>query len=161
MRIDDLRGDDWPELARIYAEGLASGDASFETDVPDWAAWNEAHLAAPRLVAREPAGVAGWAALVPVSRRSVYRGVAEVSVYVASRARGRGVGRALLEELVERSERAGVWTLQAMVFPENEPSLRLHRACGFRVVGVRERLGRLHGRWRDVLLLERRSQHVA
>ena len=109
---------------------------------------------------REGAEVVGWAALAPVSGRCTYAGVAEVSVYVAERARGRGVGRALLEALIESSEAAGIWTVQAGIFPENIPSLRLHERCGFRVVGTRERIGRLHGRWRDVVLLERRSGRV-
>ena len=155
-----MRADDWPAVARIYAEGIEDGDATFEEAVPEWSAWDDAHLAAPRLVARRDGIVVGWAALTPVSGRAVYSGVSEVSVYVARGARGSGVGRALLRELVARAEDAGLWTLQAGVFPENEASVALHRSCGFRVVGRRERIGRHRGRWRDVLLLERRSTSV-
>jgi L-amino acid N-acyltransferase YncA len=151
--------DDWPQVAAIYEEGIATGDATFETRVPSWDAWNRAHLDV-RLVVERGDEILGWAALSPVSDRCCYRGVADESVYVAARARGHGVGRSLLAETVARAEAAGIWTLTAGVFPENEPSLRLHRACGFRVVGVRERLAELNGVWRDVLLLERRSAVV-
>lgn len=143
----------------IYAEGMASGDATFQTDVPGWAEWDAGHLAAPRLVARDAAGrVLGWCALSPVSRRAVYAGVVEESVYVASSVRGHGVGRALLETMVHESEAAGIWTLQTGIFPENVASIALHEACGFRVLGVRERIGQHYGRWRDVVFLERRSK---
>ena len=159
--MDDLRPADWAQVRRIYEEGIASGHGTFESRAPDWESWDRAHRAAPRLVARENGRVRGWAALSPVSARPVYAGVAEVSIYVAASERGRGVGRALLAELVARSEQAGLWTLQAGIFPENAASLRLHASCGFRVVGRRERLGRHDdGRWRDVLLLERRSSSV-
>lgn len=157
--VRDLRPDDWSQVAAIYADGIRTGDATFETAVPTWEAWDEAHEDV-RVVAERENEVVGWAALAPVSDRCCYRGVAEVSVYVDASARGRGVGRSLLEELVVRSEQAGIWTLQAGIFPENEPSQRLHARCGFRVVGVRERLGRLNEVWRDVLLLERRSEVV-
>ncbi len=157
--IRDLHAGDWPRVRAIYEDGIRSGDATFETEAPEWEAWDAGHLAL-RLVAERDGEVVGWAALSAVSDRCVYQGVAEVSVYVADAARGAGVGRALLEELVARSEADGIWTLQAGVFPENEASLRLHRACGFREVGVRERLGELGGVWRDVLLLERRSARV-
>jgi phosphinothricin acetyltransferase len=150
---------DWPAVAAIYAEGLEAG--TFETEVPSWETWDETHLAAPRLVARLGGAVCGWAALSPVSRRHVYRGVAEDSVYVAGRARGRGVGRALLGELVRSSDEAGIWTIQASCFPENAASIRLHESCGFRVVGTRERIAQREGVWRDVVLLERRSPAVA
>jgi L-amino acid N-acyltransferase YncA len=158
--MGEMRADDWPAVARIYAEGIEDGDATFENAVPEWPAWDEGHLSAPRLVARRDGTVVGWAALAPVSARAVYSGVAEVSVYVARAGRGSGVGRTLLRELVARAEDAGFWTLQAGVFPENEASVALHRSCGFRVVGRRERIGRHRGRWRDVLLLERRSTSV-
>ena len=160
VRIDDMRPSDWAEVAAIYAEGIATGQATFETAVPAYEAWDDAHLAAPRLVARDGEGIAGWAALAPVSRRSVYAGVADESVYVAAAERGRGVGRLLLEELIRRSEEVGIWTLQAGIFPENDASVRLHRRCGFREVGVRQRIGRHGGVWRDVVLLERRSPNV-
>jgi L-amino acid N-acyltransferase YncA len=159
-QLRDLRPDDWPEVASIYLEGIHTGNATFETEAPTWEDWDAAHLAAPRLVAAEADAVLGWAALSPVSERCVYEGVAEASVYVAERARGRSVGRALLSELVARADTAGIWTVQAGVFPENEASLRLHESCGFRVVGVRERIGRMNGVWRDVVLLERRSPVV-
>jgi phosphinothricin acetyltransferase len=161
IEVRPLRPLDWPEAARIYEQGIQTGHATFETDVPSWPEWDAAHLAEHRLVAILDGRVAGWAALSEVSGRCVYAGVAEVSVYVAAEARRRGVGRELLAALVESSERGGIWTLQAGIFPENEASVALHEALGFRVVGVRERLGRLHGVWRDVLLLERRSEVVS
>ncbi len=155
MTLADAEG-----VLAIYAEGLATGEATFETEVPTWAAWDAGHLQDCRLVARAGGTLVGWAALSPVSGRCVYAGVAEVSVYVAAAARGQGVGAALLRHLVAASEGAGLWTLQAGIFPENAASLRLHERCGFRVVGRRERIGQLHGRWRDTLLLERRSSMV-
>ena len=142
----------------VYLEGVETGDATFETRAPDWARWDASHVAACRLVALSEGRVAGWAALSSVSAREVYRGVAEVSVYVGGEFRGRGVGRALLEALVKESEAEGFWTLQASVFPENVASVVLHKRCGFREVGRRERVGRLRGRWRDTILLERRSR---
>lgn len=157
--VRELRPEDWPQVAAIYAEGIATGDATFETEVPSWEAWDAGHDGL-RLVAEDDEGIAGWAACSTYSDRCCYRGVAEESVYVASRARGKGVGRALLGELVARTEAAGIWTLQAGIFPENKPSVRLHLGCGFRLVGVRERIGELDGHWRDVLLLERRSSAV-
>ena len=157
MEIRSLRSLDWPEVARIYEDGMRTGNATFETGVPSWESWDAAH-SEHRLVAELDGKVAGWAALVPYSDRCCYSGVAEDSVYVASWAQGRGVGRALLEQLISLSEAAGIWTLQAGIFPENKASLRLHLGCGFRLVGVRERIGELDGVWRDVLLLERRSE---
>jgi len=156
--IEPMKISDWDQVAAIYAEGITTGHATFETTVPDWPEWDAARLPTCRLVAREKGRVLGWAALSPVSSRAVYRGVAEVSVYVAASARGKGVGRALLEALVAASEQNGLWTLQAGIFPENEASVVLHQQCGFRVVGQRERIGRMDGCWRDVLLLERRSE---
>ncbi len=151
----------WPGVRAVYEEGLATGDATFETEAPGWERWDSAHLRACRLVALDEEGrVAGWAALSPVSARKVYAGVAEVSVYVGRAHRGRGLGRLLLEALVRESEAEGIWTLQAGIFPENVASVALHESCGFRVVGRRERVGRLGGRWRDTLLLERRSRVV-
>jgi L-amino acid N-acyltransferase YncA len=160
VQIQPLRPDDWPAVRAIYEAGIATGNATFETAAPAWEPWDAAHLPAHRLLARDDGRVLGWAALAPVSVRCAYAGVAEVSVYVAPQAQGRGVGRALLAALVGSAERAGIWTVQAGIFPENQASVRLHQACGFRVVGVQERQGRLHGRWRDVLLLERRSPLV-
>jgi L-amino acid N-acyltransferase YncA len=160
VTIAELRSDHWPDVARIYAEGIATGDATFETDVPSWERWDAAHLPDHRFVALQDGAVVGWAAAGPVSERCVYGGVVEGSVYVAAAARGRGIGRLLLERLVASTEAAGIWTIQAGIFPENAASLRLHERAGFQVVGRRSRLGRLHGVWRDVLLLERRSEVV-
>jgi L-amino acid N-acyltransferase YncA len=160
MELQPLRPEDWPAVRAIYEAGIATGDATFDTAAPTWAAWDAAHLADHRLVARLDGRVVGWTALAPVSDRCAYAGVAEVSIYVAPDAQGRGVGRALLGAVVASAERGGIWTLQSGIFPENQASIRLHQACGFRVVGVRERLGRMHGRWRDVVLLERRSPIV-
>jgi phosphinothricin acetyltransferase len=159
VQIRPLVESDWPAVASIFEEGIATGDATFETEPPSWDAWDAAHTDV-RVVAERDGGVVGWAALSGTSDRCCYRGVAEVSVYVAAAARGRGVGKALLDAVISRSEAAGIWTLQAGIFPENKPSLRLHLGCGFRLVGVRERLGELGGVWRDVLLLERRSEVV-
>lgn len=160
ITINPLQPADWPAVRAIYEEGIATGQATFETSAPDWEAWDESHRPDGRLVARQEGQIIGWAALSPVSKRSVYRGVAEVSVYVAAAARGQGVGRALLQALIEASESAGVWTLQAGIFPENEASVALHLSCGFRIVGRRERLGLHHGVWRDALFLERRSSRA-
>lgn len=159
MTVRDLRPEDWPAVRAIYEDGIRDGHATFETELPTWERWDAAHPTL-RIVADREGSVVGWAALSPVSSRCCYEGVGEVSVYVAGEARGAGIGRALLDELVRRAEQTGYWTLTAGVFPENEASLRLHRACGFREVGVRERLGQLHGVWRDVVLLERRSTLV-
>jgi len=149
---------DWDAVRTIYLEGIATGNSTFERTAPDWQAWDQGHLPSCRLVARLESKILGWAALSPVSRRRVYAGVAEASIYVAEGARGRGVGAALLKALIEGSEREGIWTLQAGIFPENTASLELCTRFGFRVVGTRERIGCMAGNWRDVLLLERRSQ---
>lgn len=161
--VRGLAPEDWAAVARIYGEGMATGHATFETAVPSWAEWDARHVKDPRLVAVSRISspeIHGFAALSAVSARAVYAGVAEVSVYVTAAARGQGVGTRLLDALVERAEAAGFWTLQAGIFPENEASLALHARAGFRRVGRRERIGRLHGVWRDVLLLERRSTTV-
>jgi len=158
MQIRALDESDWPQVAAAYADGIRTGNATFETEPPTREAFASSHSLT--LVCEIDGRVAGWAGLSPKSSRCCYRGVAENSVYVAEWARGRGVGRALMDELVARSEADGIWTLEAGVFPENEASVALHLACGFRIVGVRERLGELEGVWRDVLLLERRSQTV-
>ena len=155
-----MTADDWPAVKAIYEAGIATGDATFEQAAPAWADWTTRHLAACRLVVSDGAAVVGWAALSPISTRAVYAGVAEVSVYVAPAARGRGLGGVLLAGLVEAAEAHGLWTLQAGIFPENTPSLAVHARRGFRVVGRRERIGQMDGRWRDVLLLERRSAIV-
>jgi L-amino acid N-acyltransferase YncA len=159
--IEPMTAAHWPAVRAIFEQGIATGDATFETSAPGWEAWDAGHLHGHRLVATLDGLVAGWAALSPVSERRAYAGVAEASVYVATSAAGRGVGRALLDRLVAGAEAAGIWTVQAGIFPENAASLALHRRCGFRTVGVRERLGKLDGRWRDVVLLERRSPLVA
>ena len=160
IAVSSMRASDWDEVRHIYAEGIATGNATMETAPPPWESWNEAHRPDCRLVARDGDRMLGWAALSRVSERCAYGGVAEVSVYVSQEARGRGVGRRLLEELVRASEEAGIWTLQAGIFPENAASLSIHQHCGFRVVGVREKLGKLGPAWRDVALLERRSERV-
>ena len=167
----------WPVVQEIYREGISTGDATFETEAPDWEKWDSSHRKDCRLVALETfdpkdtyedlvtiglqgLSVLGWAALSPVSARPVYRGVAEVSVYVAAATRGRGVGKTLLQTLVQESEVNGIWTLQAGIFPENKASIALHQSCGFRKVGARHRIGKLGDTWRDVLLLERRNPGV-
>jgi L-amino acid N-acyltransferase YncA len=154
--VRPLHLDDYPAVAAIFAEGIATGLATFETQVPAWDEWDAAHLPEHRFVADVDGDVVGWTAVVPYSRRAIYRGVGEESVYSAERARGRGVGRALLEAVVESGRAGGLWTLQAGIFPDNVASLELHRRLGFREVGVRERIGQLDGVWRDVVLLELR-----
>jgi|SRR5580704_734060 L-amino acid N-acyltransferase YncA len=156
-QITPMQPTDWPAVREIYAEGIATGQATFETLLPDWEKWDSSHRQDCRLIAREHGQVVGWAALSPVSARRVYSGVAEVSVYVAAAAQGRGVGTALLKALIEESESRGVWTLQAGIFPENTASIAIHKSCGFHEVGKRERIGKLGKTWRDVFLMERRS----
>ena len=153
-----MSSDDWEQVRSIYLEGVREGNSTFETEAPSWEAWDEAHLQSPRLVMRGGDQVLGWAALSPVSKRRVYSGVAEVTVYVTQAARGKGIGRALLEALIEASEQAGIWTLQASIFPENTASIELHLKCGFREVGRRERIAQLNSVWRDTILFERRSK---
>ncbi len=151
---------DWPEVARIYEEGIATGLATFETSVPDWTSWDQAHMQSCRLVATEDSSLAGWAALSPVSSRCVYGGVAEVSIYISAEARGKGLGLKLLRALIGESEKAGIWTLQSGIFPENTASIKLHEKGGFRRIGYRERIGCLHGIWKDNVLFERRSPSI-
>jgi L-amino acid N-acyltransferase YncA len=158
MSIRSLDESDWPAVQLIYRQGIATGRATFETEAPGWDKWNASHVAAPRLVALEAGRVVAWAALSRVSPRSVYAGVAEVSIYVADASQGRGIGRRLLQALIEAAEGAGFWTLQGGIFASNTPSIRLHLSCGFRIVGTRERIGSLAGTWHDVVLVERRSQ---
>lgn len=155
--IVELQPEHWPAVARVYAEGIATGDATFETDVPAWDRWDAGHLREHRLVALREGQVVGWVAASAVSDRCAYAGVVEHSVYVAESARGQGVGRALLEALIVSTEAAGIWTIQTGVFPENTASLRLHERVGFRVVGRRKRIGKRDGVWRDVIAIERRS----
>ena len=161
VHIRPLVPDDWPDVARIYREGIDTGDATFETQVPDWGTWDAGRHPTARIVAEVDGVIVGFAAVSPVSKRSVYRGVAEVMVYVSAEARGRGAGRRLMDALVQVTEEAGIWTLQASIFPENEASVAVHEAVGFRTVGTRERIGCTpEGTWRDTVILERRSQVV-
>ena len=159
-KIRQMEHGDWDAVRNIYCEGIASGHATFETSPPSWEEWDNNHLSECRLIAVLDGLMVGWGALSPLSSRCTYAGVAEVSVYVSRSARGCGIGKSLLQALIESSEHAGIWTLQAGIFPENTASLRLHQSCGFREVGSRERLGQLEGVWRDVILMERRSQVV-
>jgi L-amino acid N-acyltransferase YncA len=158
--IDQMQRLDWDEVREIYLQGIAGGQATFETEAPSWESWDASHLAIARLVAREDGRLIGWAALSPVSLRRAYAGVAETSVYVTQDRRAAGVGCQLLAALISESERNQISTLQAVMFPENEASVALHRACGFREVGRRERIGKLDGEWRDTILFERRSRQV-
>ena len=158
--IDKMNIEDWDEIASIYQEGIATSNATFETNAPTWEKWDKSHLRDCRLVAKAEGKLIGWAALSPVSTRCIYSGVAEVSLYVAALARGLGVGKALLSAVIDESERAGIWTLQGGTFPENIVSIALQKSCGFREVGRRERIGQMNGIWRDVILMERRSKVV-
>jgi len=161
MTISPLLATHWPAVQAIYEAGLATGNASFQTTAPSWEEWDQAHLPHSRLAALDGDTVAGWAALTPVSGRCVYAGVAEVSVYVDPVYQGEGIGKALLSALITESEAHGIWTLQAGIFPENIASIRLHEHAGFRTIGVREKIGKMGDRWRDTLLLEKRSKTVA
>ena len=158
MEIRDMQPSDWPSVRRIYEQGIATRQATFETAAPSWEEWDADHLPEHRLVAVDAGKVVGWAALSPTSKRACYAGVVEESVYVAGHARGRGAGRALLTELLARTDAAGIWTVQAGIFPENVASIELHKRCGFRVVGIRERIAQMDGVWRDTVLMERRTK---
>ena len=161
MQIREMIRTDWPEVAQIYDDGIRTGFATFETTVPDYESWDSSHIKACRLVAEKENQILGWAALSPVSSRCVYGGVAEVSVYIAKDARGKGVGKALIQNLIEESEKAGYWTIQSGIFPENIASIKLHEKAGFRYLGKRERVGKTKdGIWKDNLLFERRSTTV-
>jgi L-amino acid N-acyltransferase YncA len=160
MELRQMTPEDWPSVREIYEQGIATRNATFETEAPDWDAWDRSQLREHRFVAVEDGRVVGWIAVHPVSPRPCYAGVVEHSVYVDADAWGKGVGRALLELLVADTEKAGIWTIQTGIFPENEASVALHLNCGFRVVGLQERLGRLDGVWRDVLVVERRSEEI-
>lgn len=161
IRVRTMKEEDWNQVAKIYEEGIATGFATFETTVPDYDSWNNAHVKGCRLVAEVNDIILGWAALSPVSSRCVYGGVAEVSVYVSKEARGKGLGKKLMLKLIEESEDKGYWTLQSGIFPENEASIRLHEKVGFRFMGKRERVGKTsQGVWKDNLLFERRSKKV-
>lgn len=160
IELRPLKKDDWPSVAEIYKQGIITGNATFEKDIPTWDAWDSAHFKMCRIVATVGEEIVGWAALTKVSGRCIYAGVAEVSVYVASLYKGQKVGTKLLESLISESEQKGFWTLQAGIFPENIASLKLHKNLGFRKVGFREKIGKMNGRWRDTILLERRSKIV-
>jgi L-amino acid N-acyltransferase YncA len=157
MEIKTMQPEHWPSVKKIYEEGIATGNATFQTTAPEWAEWDADHVKKSRFVAIENDVVLGWAALTAVSGRCVYAGVAEVSVYVAAAARGKGIGKKLLQELITTSEENNFWTLQAGIFPENESSIKIHEDCGFRIIGRREKIGKMKNSWRDTLLLERRS----
>lgn len=159
VRIEPMIPADWEQVRAIYEEGIRTGLATFETEAPTWEQWNATRLPHSRLVARDEA-VLGWAALSAVSKRICYAGVAEVGIYVAAVARGRGIGRVLLDALIESSEAHGIWTLQGATIRENQASLAVQARCGFRVIGRRERIGKLRGVWRDTILTERRSTKV-
>jgi L-amino acid N-acyltransferase YncA len=160
VSIRPLTADDWPVVRRIYAEGIATGAATFDSEIPAWDEWSAKHLAAARIIAERAGSIVGWAALMPVSPRACYRGVAEVSVYVGDGARGTGVGRALLMALIDHSERAGIWTLFSSIQADNPVSVALHEKCGFRMIGRRERLAQRNGVWQDTFNMERRSRIV-
>jgi L-amino acid N-acyltransferase YncA len=158
--IDKMQPEDWKQVREIYIEGISTGNATFQKEAPSWEEWNNNHLLECRIVARSGDKVLGWTALSPVSSRCVYAGVAEVSIYVCQNSQGKGIGNKLLKSLTEKSEQSGFWTLQSGIFPENISSLKLHHTFGFRKVGRRERIGKMEGIWRDVILLERRSNEV-
>lgn len=160
MEIVSMLPEHWPAVKAIYEDGLATGNASFQSSAPSWEEWNVSHLVHSRVVAANHGEIIGWAALTPVSGRCVYAGVAEVSVYVSLNQHGKGIGKALLESLISESESNGIWTLQAGIFPENKASIKLHENCGFRLIGLREKIGKMNGAWRDTALLERRSKVV-
>lgn len=157
MIFRELKKADWSQVSSIYQQGIDTGNATFQLDIPNWSDWNIGHLPTCRIVAEVDNEILGWAALSPVSSRCVYRGVAEVSIYVANRSFGKKIGTKLLDKLISESEKNGIWTLQAGIFPENKASLRIHEKLGFRKVGYREKIGRMNGIWRDTILLERRS----
>lgn len=159
MMIREMKASDWEAASRIYQEGIQTKIATFQQDTPDYGSWDAEHLQACRFVADGGSGVVGWAALTPVSTRCVYQGVAEVSVYVANQAKGKGLGEALLKRLIDASEKSGIWTLQSSIISTNDASIRLHTKCGFRMIGYRERIAKdLDGEWQDVVLMERRAK---
>ena len=161
MTYNNMLDQDWESVKEIYAQGIATGNATFQQEVPGWDEWNKSHLQFGRIVARDETGtITGWAALSPVSSRCVYNGVAEVSIYVAAAHAGKQIGTGLLHNLISESEAKGIWTLQAGIFPENKGSIRIHEKCGFRLVGYRERIGQMNGLWRDTVLFERRSKTI-
>jgi L-amino acid N-acyltransferase YncA len=158
MDIKSMLPSDWEKVKKIYEEGIATGNATFETTAPSWEDWEANHAKGPRLVAVENEEIVGWAALTNVSGRCIYAGVGEVSVYVSDLQRGKGIGRKLLQALISESEKNDFWTLQAGIFPENRSSIKIHEDCGFRLIGVREKIGKMNNVWRDTLLMEKRSR---
>ena len=157
MEIVHMLPEDWPQVKWIYEQGIATGMATFENTAPAWEEWDKAHLPFGRLVAKRQKTILGWVALSPVTDRCVYKGVAEISVYVSPDHRGQGVGKALLNSLIKVSESNGIWTINAAIFPENQASIQLHQGLGFRIIGYREKIARKNGVWKDNVLLERRS----
>jgi len=161
IEIRHIEIKDWSVIARIYQLGIATGNATFETEIPSWQTWNDTHIQSCRFVALLENKIVGWAALSPVSNRCVYGGVAEVSVYVDTNFSGKGIGTKLLQELIQESEKTGFWTLQSGIFPENTMSLKTHKKLGFREIGYREKIGKMkNGKWRDNIILERRSKTI-
>ena len=160
MQIIDLLTEHWESVKKIYEDGIATGNATFQTSAPTWEEWNQAHIPIPRLIAIENDEILGWSALTPLSGRCVYAGVAEVSIYIGSIARGKGIGKQLLNQLIEESEKQNIWTLQSGIFPENKASIALHLSAGFRIIGIREKIGMMDGKWRDIVLLEKRSHTI-
>ena len=157
MIIRSIKQSDWSEVSRIYKAGIETGMATFETTVPTWETWNQKYHPFCRLLLVENSKIAGWAALAPVSKRKVYQGVAEVSIYMDTLFRAKGLGKLIFEELITESEKQGIWTLQSGIFPENMASIHLHQKMGFRMIGYREKIAQLKGVWKDNVLLERRS----
>ncbi len=160
MHVREMKRSDWEEVAQIYAQGIATGFATFEQKVPDYPVWDSAHTAKCRLVAVKENTILGWAALSQVSHRYVYRGIGEVSVYIDLENQGKGIGKQLMHQLIDKSEKEGFWTLQSSIFPENESSIALHKKVGFRYIGKRERVGKINNNWKDNLLFERRSKII-
>lgn len=160
VNIRSMTRDDWEFVADIYHQGIDTGNATFEIQVPSWEKWDSSHIQSCRIVATHNDVLVGWAALVQVSSRNVYSGVGEVSIYISNNYKGLKIGTRLLEKLIESSEKAGFWTLQAGIFPENKASIKLHQNHGFRIIGYREKIGQMNGIWRDTLLLERRSKKI-
>lgn len=160
MTILPMLPEHWPDVEKIYQQGIDTDQATFETSTPSWESWDQGHCVSPRLVALDNGQIVGWAALSPVSKREVYRGVAEVSVYVSVNHLGQGIGKLLLQALIDQSEKLGFWTLQAVTFPENKASIGLHQKLGFRLVGQRHKIAQQHGVWRDTVIMERRSAMI-
>ena len=160
-KIDEMTKSDWEQVSQIYLEGINTGKATFQSEVPTWENWNNGHVSSCRLVVRSGNNVLGWGALSPTSSRCVYAGVAEVSIYIGEKYRGQGLGKVLLEHLIKLSEENGFWTLQSGIIRENTSSIVLHEKCGFRELGIREKVAKMNnGKWHDVVLMERRSKSV-